>query len=85
VIAYRSDADATPPEVLAAVEATITELILDALHPQDGPLAGACARAARFLRGWWGDPPDPPFAPSAVQEPRRTSWPGGAQSAGRPV
>jgi glutamate dehydrogenase (NAD(P)+) len=64
VIGYRSAADATPGEVLAAVEATITELILDALRHQDGPLAGACERAGRFLRGWWGEPPSPPFAPS---------------------
>jgi len=32
-------------------------------HP-DGPLAGACEQAAQFLRGWWGQPPGPPFAPS---------------------
>jgi hypothetical protein len=63
VIGYRSAPDATPGEVLAAVETTITELILDALSHQDGPLAGACERAGRFLRGWWGEPPSPPFAP----------------------
>ncbi len=65
VIGYRSAADATPGEVLAAVEATITELILDGLRHQDGPLAGACERAGAFLRGWWGYSPGPPFAPSA--------------------
>jgi glutamate dehydrogenase (NAD(P)+) len=64
VIGYRSAAGATPGEVLATVETTITELILDALRHQDGPLAGACERAGRFLRGWWGEPPSPPFAPS---------------------
>jgi glutamate dehydrogenase (NAD(P)+) len=64
VIGYRSAADATPGEVLATVETTITELILDALRHQDGPLAGACERAGSFLRGWWGEPPSPPFAPS---------------------
>ena len=43
--------------------ATITELILEALRHEDGPLAGACGRAASFLRGWWGEPPGLPFAP----------------------
>jgi glutamate dehydrogenase (NAD(P)+) len=65
VIGYRSARDATPDEVLAAVEATITELIVEALGHDGGPLAGACERAGRFLRGWWGEPPAPPFAPSA--------------------
>jgi len=64
VIGYRSAADATPGEVLAAVETTITELILDALSHPDGPPGGACERAGGFLRGWWGEPPSPPFAPS---------------------
>jgi glutamate dehydrogenase (NAD(P)+) len=63
VIGYRSADGATPGEVLAAVEARITELVLEALRHQDGPLAGACERAGRFLRGWWGEPPGPPFAP----------------------
>jgi glutamate dehydrogenase (NAD(P)+) len=63
VIGYRSAADATPKEVLAAVEATITELIGEALGHPDGPFAGACELAGSFLRGWWGEPPDPPFAP----------------------
>ena len=31
----------------------------------DGPLAGACELAGTFLRSWWGEPPDPPFAPEA--------------------
>jgi glutamate dehydrogenase (NAD(P)+) len=63
VIGYRSPPGATPEEILAAVGATITELVLDGLRDQDGPLAGACGRAASFLRGWWGEPPGPPFAP----------------------
>ena len=63
VIGYRSAAGATPGEILAAVDATITGLILEALGHQAGPLAGACELAGRFLRGWWGEPPDPPFAP----------------------
>ena len=63
VIGYRSAAGATPGEILAAVEDQITQLILEALGHHDGPLAGACERAARFLRGWWGEPPGPPFAP----------------------
>jgi glutamate dehydrogenase (NAD(P)+) len=65
VIGYRSAADATPADVLAAVEAVITGLILDALRHPSGPLAGACERAGRFLRGWWGEPPGPPYAPEA--------------------
>jgi glutamate dehydrogenase (NAD(P)+) len=64
VIGYRSAADATPGEVLRAVETTITELILDALRHPDGPLTGACERAGGFLREWWGEPPSPPFASS---------------------
>jgi glutamate dehydrogenase (NAD(P)+) len=62
VIGYRSGSDATPADVLADVESRVTELILAALEHPGGPLAGACERAARFLRGWWGDPPGPPFA-----------------------
>ena len=65
VIGYRSAADATPDEVLAAVEATITGLIVEALRHPSGPLAGACERAGRFLRGWWGEPPSPPYAPES--------------------
>jgi glutamate dehydrogenase (NAD(P)+) len=63
VIGYRSPAGATPEEVLAAVGATITELILEVLRHHDGPLAGACQRAESFLRSWWGEPSGPPFAP----------------------
>ena len=63
VIGYRSAADATPGQVLASVQATITGLILEALRHPSGPLAGACERAGRFLRGWWGEPPGPPYAP----------------------
>jgi glutamate dehydrogenase (NAD(P)+) len=63
VIGYRSAADATPDQVLAAVEATIGGIIREALSHPGGPLAGACERAGGFLRGWWGEPPAPPFAP----------------------
>jgi len=63
VIGYRSAPDATPDQVLAAAGATIANLILAALGHPDGPVAGACARAAEFLRGWWGEPPSPPFSP----------------------
>jgi glutamate dehydrogenase (NAD(P)+) len=63
VIGYRSAAGATPDQVLAAVEARVTGLILEALSHPSGPLAGACERAGGFLRGWWGEPPGPPFAP----------------------
>jgi glutamate dehydrogenase (NAD(P)+) len=62
VIGYQSARDATPQQVLADAGNRIAELILDALDHPDGPLAGACARAAAFLRGWWGDPPGPLFA-----------------------
>ena len=64
VIGYRSAADATPDQVLAAVEARIAGLIGEALGHPDGPLAGACEQADRFLRSWWGEPPGPPFAPA---------------------
>ena len=62
VIGYRSAADATPDQVLATVEARISELIRAALGHPGGPLAGACEQAGRFLRSWWGEPPGPPFA-----------------------
>jgi len=64
VIGYRSPADATPDQVLAAVEARIGELIRAALGHPRGPLAGACEQAGGFLRSWWGEPPGPPFAPA---------------------
>jgi glutamate dehydrogenase (NAD(P)+) len=64
VIGYRSAAAATPAHVLAETGSRITELILDALGHPAGPLAGACERAARFLRSWRDNPPGPPFAPS---------------------
>ena len=63
VIGYRSAADVTPDQVLAAVGARISGLILEALDHPSGPVAGACERAGQFLRGWWGEPPGPPFAP----------------------
>jgi glutamate dehydrogenase (NAD(P)+) len=65
VIGYRAAADATPAQILATVEATITGIIREALRHPDGPLAGACEQAERFLRGWWGEPPARPFAPAA--------------------
>ncbi len=64
VIGYRSAREATPQQVLADVEDKIAGLIADALNHPDGPLVGACERAAGFLRTWWGDPPGPPFAGS---------------------
>jgi glutamate dehydrogenase (NAD(P)+) len=69
VIGYRSGDGATPEEVLASVNATITGLIRDALRHRDGPLAGACESAGAFLRGWWGEPPGPPFAPEPRVDP----------------
>ena len=63
VIGYRSARGATPQQVLADVGERITGIIREALDHQDGPLAGACALAVTFLRGWWGEPPGLPFAP----------------------
>jgi glutamate dehydrogenase (NAD(P)+) len=63
VIGYRSPADATPEQVLAAAGQTITGLITAALEHPDGPLAGASERCARFLETWWGPAPAAPFAP----------------------
>jgi glutamate dehydrogenase (NAD(P)+) len=63
VIGYRAAEDATPGQVLAAVDARVSELIVAVMRHPDGPLAGACQRAAEFLRGWWGEPPGPPLAP----------------------
>ena len=62
VIGYRSARDATPEQVLADAGKLIAELIRDAMDHPAGPLAGACERAAGFLRGWRADPPGPPFA-----------------------
>ena len=64
VIGYRSPSDATPDQVLWAVEARVGELIRAALGHPAGPLAGACEQAGGFLRSWWGEPPGPPFAPA---------------------
>jgi glutamate dehydrogenase (NAD(P)+) len=65
VIGYRSDPGATPREVLTRVEDIIGGVIREALGHPDGPLEGACELAGKFLRGWWGEPPEPPFAPAA--------------------
>src|SRR5262249_35379227 len=54
VIGYRSAPDATPGQVLAAVESRITELVLDALRHPGGPPAGACEPAGTLLRRRWG-------------------------------
>jgi len=62
VIGYRSHPHATPDEVLTAVQDKITEIMRAALSHPGGPLVGGCERAAAFLRSWWGEPPDPPFA-----------------------
>jgi glutamate dehydrogenase/leucine dehydrogenase len=63
VLGYRSPSGSTPEQVLAGTEARIAGLTGEALGHPDGPLAGACAMAEAFLRGWWGEPPGPPFAP----------------------
>ena len=55
VIAYRSRPDAAAAQVLADVEARIRSLMGQAAgHPQ-GPFAGACEMAERFLATWRGD------------------------------
>lgn len=66
VIGYRSDLQATPQQVLASVEDKIGSLIAEAVGHPAGPIAGACERAADFLRGWCGQAPEPPFAPSQL-------------------
>ena len=63
VIGYRSPGEATPAQVLAAVDTTIAGLIGEVTGGRDGPVAAACARAQAFVRGWWGEPPAPPYAP----------------------
>jgi glutamate dehydrogenase (NAD(P)+) len=63
VIGYRSPPRATPGEVLTEVETTLTGLVREAMAHPGGPVAGVCARAQDFLRGWWGEPPGPPYAP----------------------
>jgi len=62
VIGYRSSPGATGDQVLATVEAMIGGIIREALSHSGGPLAGACEQVGAFLRGWWGEPPAPPFA-----------------------
>src|SRR5579863_4090779 len=63
VLGYRAKADATPGEVLAEVGARISGTIADLMDHPDGPLAAAYERGDAFLRGWWGEPPGPAFAP----------------------
>jgi glutamate dehydrogenase (NAD(P)+) len=62
VLGYRSAPQDTPAHVLTLVANRITEIISGVLDHQAGPLMGACEYAAAFLRGWWGEPPAPPFA-----------------------
>jgi glutamate dehydrogenase (NAD(P)+) len=63
VIGYRAPDEATPAQVLVEVEATVARLIAETLEGPDGAVAAGCARAQAFVRGWWGEPPTPPFAP----------------------
>jgi glutamate dehydrogenase (NAD(P)+) len=65
VIGYRADPDASAGDILARAESVISGVIRESLGHVDGPLAGAFDLAGKFLRGWWGEPPDPPFAPQA--------------------
>ena len=64
-LGYRSAPDATPDQVLASVGAKISGLILDLMDHPGGPLTAAYERGDEFLRGWWGEPPGPAFAPAA--------------------
>ena len=53
-------------EVRTSLDGTrklLVRLRLGEFDPDGGPFAGACELAGTFLRGWWGEPPDPPFAP----------------------
>jgi glutamate dehydrogenase (NAD(P)+) len=68
VLGYRAEPDTPPDQVLADVGATISGLILEVMDHPGGPLTGAYERAGRFLRGWWGEPPGPAFAPEAGPE-----------------
>ncbi len=63
VLGYRAAADATTDQVLASVGATISGLVRDVMDHPGGPLTGAYERGDEFLRGWWGEPPGPGFAP----------------------
>jgi glutamate dehydrogenase/leucine dehydrogenase len=63
VLGYRSPRAASPQQVLEAAGDRIAGLTGEALGHPDGPLAGGFALAGTFLRGWWGEPPAPPFAP----------------------
>lgn len=63
VLGYRSAADDTPEQVVAFAAGRIAELISSVLDHPAGPLVGVCEQAAEYLRGWWGEPPAPPFAP----------------------
>lgn len=52
VLGYRSPPTATPAEILAGVEARISELVRTAADHRDGPFAGACEMAEGFLATW---------------------------------
>jgi glutamate dehydrogenase (NAD(P)+) len=62
-LGYRSTPDATPDQVLVSVGGTISGLIADLMDHPGGPLTAAYERGDAFLRGWWGEPPGPAFAP----------------------
>lgn len=63
MIGYRAADQATPAQVLAEVEATVARLVAEAMDGPDGAIVAACTRAQAFVRGWWGEPPTPPYAP----------------------
>jgi len=63
VLGYRAASDATPDQVLAEVGARISGIIGELMDHPGGPLTAAYERGDEFLRGWWGEPPGPAFAP----------------------
>lgn len=69
VLGYQSSPTATPAEVLAGVESRIGELVHAAADHPDGPFAGACETAERFLASWLEPdalPSGPPLAPGVA-------------------
>jgi glutamate dehydrogenase (NAD(P)+) len=65
VIGYRSRRDTTPEQLMITVDERITALVSEAMDDPEGPFAGACVMAERFLRAWRGGgglPPGPPLA-----------------------
>ena len=71
VIGYRSAVGATPDEVLAAVDATITGLITEALRHHDGPLARSLRARRRVPAQLVGRAARPAVRTPGLTSPRR--------------